>query len=59
LERETNMIENQELVRLEYSYELPKALLENPEEIQALKIVLPSGLAARFIRTHEWKSIST
>lgn len=53
------MIENQELVRLEYSYELPKALLDNPEEIQALKIVLPSGLAARFIRTHEWKSIST
>jgi hypothetical protein len=53
------MIGNTELARLEYSYELPKALLENPEGIQALKITLPNGLAARFIRTHEWKPILT
>jgi hypothetical protein len=42
-----------------YRYELPKESLDDPEEkINTIRVILPNGLAARFIRLNHWIRIS-
>ena len=55
-----DFIDCREKVILEgYRYELPKGHLDDPEErIHTLRVVLPNGLAARFVRLNRWIKIS-
>jgi hypothetical protein len=40
-----------------YRYELPKGRLENPDTIRNVRVTLPNGLTAKFIRAENWSSL--
>jgi len=40
--------------RIPFIYEVETKKLENPDEIERVRVRLPSGLTARFVRVNTW-----
>jgi hypothetical protein len=45
--------------QIEYRYHVSQKALDNPEEIDSIRILLPSGLSAPFVRVDAWKPINS
>jgi hypothetical protein len=43
------------LARIPYTWEVEKKYLRNPNKLQKVRVWLPNGLTARFIRLTEWE----
>lgn len=44
------------LTHICYRYDVKRERLDDPEQIESIRVVLPSGLSARFIRADHWKA---
>lgn len=45
------------LQHINLSWDIPQDELDNPEQIKGIDLLLPSGLAANFIRLDSWRKV--
>jgi hypothetical protein len=45
-------------LHIHYRYDVKKELLDDPDQIGSVRVFLPSGLSAKFIRLDRWEEVT-